>query len=111
MLEAAIIGTGRSTPGLFSMRRTMRRLRRFNLRWTLAFTRKPPGVERTRGVMYLDCSRKPGGFRAFRPQDAADYAWLKPNLARQRPRPAAARFLDSALNSAGRSAELGRWTS
>src|SRR5512135_994915 len=77
MLEAAIIGSGRSTPGWFSMRRRMRRLRRFNWRWTLAFTRKPPGVERTRGVKYLDCSRKPGGFRASRPQNASDYAWLR----------------------------------
>src|SRR4051794_3860002 len=77
MLEAAIIGSGRSTPGLFSRRRRMRRLRRFNWRWTLAFTRKPPGVEQTRDVKYLDCSRKPGGFRASRPQNTSDYAWLR----------------------------------
>src|SRR5512142_3277306 len=77
MLEAVIIGSGRSMPGLFSMRRKMRRLRRFNGRWTLAFTRKPPGVEQTRGVRYLDCSRKPGGFRASQPQNALDYAWLR----------------------------------
>src|SRR5512142_1415537 len=79
MLAAAIIGSGRSTPGLFSMRRRMRRLRRFNWRWTLAFTRKPPGVEQTRDVKYLDCSRKPGGFRASRPQNTSDYAWLRTN--------------------------------
>ena len=30
------------------------------------------------GVKYLDCSPKPGGFRAFRPQSASDYAWLRP---------------------------------
>ena len=33
-------------------------------RWTLAFTRKPPGGERPRVVRYLDYSLKPGGFRA-----------------------------------------------
>src|SRR3954452_4586097 len=77
MLEAVIIGSGRSTPGWFSIRRRMRRLRRFNCRWTLAFTRKPPGDEQASVVKYLDCSRKPGGFRASRPQNASDYAWLK----------------------------------
>ena len=71
----------RSTPGLFSMRRRIRRLRRFNWRWTLAFTRKPPGGERSRGVKYLDCSPKPGGFRAFRPRSASDYAWLRASRA------------------------------
>src|SRR5436305_14762275 len=81
MLEAAIIGWRRSTPGLFSMRRRILRLRRFNWRWTLAFTRKPPGGERTRGVKYLDCSPKPGGFRASRPRSASDYAWLRTNAA------------------------------
>src|SRR3954471_21212082 len=77
MLEAAIIGRWRSTPGWFSMRRRMRRLRRFNWRWRLAFTRKPPGGERSRGVIYLDCSPEPGGFRASRPRSDSDYAWLR----------------------------------
>src|SRR3954463_2111633 len=77
MLEAAIIGRGRSTPGLFSMRRRIRRLRRFNWRWTLAFTRGPPGGRTVEGVKYLDCSPEPGGFRAYRPRWASDYAWLR----------------------------------
>src|SRR6187402_458516 len=77
MLEAAIIGRWHSTPGWFSMRRRTLRLRRFNWRWRLAFTRKPPGGERSRGVIYLDCSPKPGGFRASRPRSASDYAWLR----------------------------------
>src|SRR5438270_11348854 len=77
MLEAAIIGWWRSTPGLFSIRRRMRLLRRFNWRWTLAFTRKPPGGERSRGVKYLDYSLKPGGFRVSGPRPASDYAWLR----------------------------------
>src|SRR5512135_712260 len=77
MLEAAIIGSRRSTPGLFTRRRRMRRLRRASRRWTLAFTRKPPGGERSRGVKYLDCPQKPGGFRASRPQHASNYAWLR----------------------------------
>src|SRR3954453_11223139 len=77
MLEAAIIGRCRSTPGLFSMRRRMRRLRRFNWRWTLAFTRKPPGGRTVEGVKYLDCSPKPGGFRASRFRSASDYTWLR----------------------------------
>src|SRR5712675_264291 len=77
MLEAVIIGTWRSTPGLFSMRRRILRLRRFNWRWTLAFTRKPPGGRTVEGVKYLDCSPKPGGFRAYRPRSASDYAWLR----------------------------------
>src|SRR4051794_31307272 len=77
MLEAANIGLARSTPGLFSIRRAIRLLRRFNWRWTLAFTRKPPGGERLRLVMYLDCSPEPGGFRAFLPRSASDYAWLR----------------------------------
>src|SRR5438270_5793494 len=76
MSEAAIIGRGRSTPGLFSMRRRILRWRRFHWRWRLAFTRKPPGGERLRGVKYLDCSPEPGGFRASRPQSASNYAWL-----------------------------------
>src|SRR4051812_24683040 len=79
MLEAAIIGRWRSTPGVFSMRRRIRLLRRFNWRWTLAFTRKPPGGERTRLVKYLDCSPEPGGFRASRPRSASDYAWFRVN--------------------------------
>src|SRR6516164_5434904 len=77
MSEAVIIGLSRSTPGLFMMRRRMRRLRWASWRWTLAFTRKPPGVEWSRGVMYLDCSGKPGGFRASQPQNTSDYAWLR----------------------------------
>src|SRR4051812_22264965 len=77
MLEAVIIGRGRSTPGLFSMRRRIRRLRRFSWRWTLAFTRKPPGAERTRHVKYPDCSPKPGGFRASQLRSAWGYAWLR----------------------------------
>src|SRR3954470_21188017 len=80
MLEAVIIGVDRSTPGLFSIRRRISRLRRFNWRWTLAFTRKPPGGERLRGVKYLDCSPEPGGFRASRPRSASDYAWLRTRL-------------------------------
>src|SRR5947208_17194105 len=80
MLEAAIIGSGRSIPGWFSMRRRIRLLRRFNWRWTLAFTRKPPGGERARGVKHLDCSLKPGGFRALGPQSAWGDAWLRTSL-------------------------------
>src|SRR3954447_13949221 len=81
MLEAAIIGRWRSKPGLFSMRRRIRRLRRFNWRWTLAFTRKPPGGRTVEGGKYLDCSPIPGGFRASRPRSASDYAWLRPRSA------------------------------
>ena len=33
--------------------------------------------ERLRVVKYLDCSPKPGGFRASRPRSASDYAWLR----------------------------------
>src|SRR5512147_2214804 len=77
MLEAVIIGSGRSTPGLFSSRRRILRWRRFNWRRTLAFTRKPPGGEQARVVKHLDCSRKPGGFRVPRPQHASNYAWLR----------------------------------
>src|SRR3954462_2423160 len=79
MLEAAIIGWWRSTPGLFSMRRRILRLRRFSWRWRLAFTRKPPGGRTVAGVKYLDCSPKPGGCRAYRPRSASDYAWLRAN--------------------------------
>src|SRR3954447_25535603 len=77
MLEAAIIGRGRSTPGLFSMRRRILRWRRFNWRWRLAFTRKPPGGERLRSVKYLDCSPEPGGFRASEPRSASNYACFR----------------------------------
>src|SRR5512135_2105062 len=77
MLEAVIIGSGRSTPGLFSSRRRILRWRRFSWRRTLAFTRKPPGGARARVVKHLDCSRKPGGFRVPRPQLASNYAWLR----------------------------------
>src|SRR4051794_14173442 len=77
MLEAAIIGRDRSTPGLFSMRRRIRRLRRFSWLWTLAFTRRPPGGERTRLVKYLDCSPKPGGFRVSQLRTDWGYAWLR----------------------------------
>src|SRR6185312_13039151 len=79
MLEAAIIGWWRSTPGLFSIRRRIRLLRRLNWRWTLAFTRKPLGGRTAEGVKYLDCSLKPGGFRASRLQLASDYAWFRSN--------------------------------
>src|SRR5262245_62771642 len=61
------------------MRRRILRLRRFNWRWRLAFTRKPPGGERTRVVKYLDCSLKPGGFRVCGPRSAWGYAWLRTN--------------------------------
>src|SRR5436305_6318765 len=59
------------------MRRRIRLLRRFNWRWTLAFTRKPPGGRTVEGVKYLDCSPKPGGFRVSRPRSVSDYAWLR----------------------------------
>src|SRR4051794_21175807 len=59
------------------MRRRIRRLRRFSWRWTLAFTRKPPGWRTVEGVKYLDCSLKPEGFRASRPRSASNYAWLR----------------------------------
>src|SRR5512135_111652 len=84
MLEAVIIGPGRSTPGLFSSRRRILRWRRFNWRRTLAFTRKPPGGERARVVKHLDCSRKPGGFRVPRPRHASNYAWLRLRLRHHR---------------------------
>src|SRR3954447_25397459 len=77
MLEAAIIGLWRSTAGLCSMRRAMLRLRRFNWRWTLAFTRKPPGGRIVEVVKYLNCSPKPGGFRVFGPRSASHYAWFE----------------------------------
>src|SRR3954447_24600685 len=77
MLEAVIIGLGCSTPGWFSIRRRILLLRRFNWRWTLAFTRKPPGGEWLRGVKYLDYSLKPRGFRASRPRSASNYAWIR----------------------------------
>src|SRR3954454_7081549 len=85
MLEAVIIGRGRSTPGLFSMRRRILRLRRFNWRWTVAFTRKPPGGRTVEGVKYLDCSPEPGGFRASRLRSASDYAWLRSSDGPRRP--------------------------
>src|SRR5437763_16445870 len=81
MSEAAIIGRWRSTPGLFWMRRRILRLRRFNWRWTLAFTRKPPGGRTVEGVKYLDCSPKPGGFRVSRSRSASNYAWLRTSAA------------------------------
>src|SRR6476659_10329344 len=77
MLEAVIIGWWRATPGLFSIRRRIRLLRRFSWRWTLAFTRKPPGGGRSKVVKYLDCSLKPGGFRASCARSALDHAWLR----------------------------------
>src|SRR3954470_77311 len=85
MLEAVIIGRGRSTPGLFSMRRRILRLRRFNWRWTLAFTRKPPGGRTVEGVKYLDCSPRPGGFRAYRLRSVSDYAWLRASMSGHAP--------------------------
>src|SRR4051812_18257250 len=81
MFEAVIIGSGRSTPGLLAMRRRIRRLRRFSRRWTLAFTRKPPGDEGARLVKYLDSSPKPGGFRVSWLRGAWDYAWLRTSAA------------------------------
>jgi len=67
---------GHSTPGWCSSRRRIRRLRRFSLRWRLAFTRKPPGSgEQSRCLTSLVHS-PPGGFRAFRPQRVWGYAWL-----------------------------------
>src|SRR5512135_115861 len=80
MWEAAIIGTGRSTPGRCPSRRRMRRWRRASRRWTRAFTRKPPGGAGSRGVNHLDCSLKPGGFRASGSQRAWGDAWLRVNL-------------------------------
>src|SRR3954471_5285334 len=77
MLEAAIMGSDRSTPGRFLIRRAILRLRRFNWRWRLAFTRRPPGWRMVEGVKYLDCSPEPGGFRVFRSRSASDYAWLR----------------------------------
>src|SRR4051794_16427263 len=77
MLEAVIIGSGRSTPGRFSMRRRILRLRRFNWRRTLAFTRKTSWVGTIGRVKSLDCSPKPGGFRASAPQSAWGDAWLR----------------------------------
>src|SRR4051794_37805854 len=91
MLEAAIIGRWRSTPGLFWIRRRILLLRRFNWRWTVAFTRKPPGGEWLRGVKYLDYSLKPGGFRASRPRSASNYAWIRPNSLHAPPTGRAAR--------------------
>jgi hypothetical protein len=66
MLVAASIGWWRSTPGWFSSRRRVRRLRRFNRRWRLAFTRRPPACERLGIVKYLDCSQKPEGVSSLR---------------------------------------------
>src|SRR3954454_12300240 len=81
MLEAADIGSGRSTPGLFPSRRRIRRLRRLSRRWRLAFTRKPPGGEWARLVKHLDCSPKPGGFRVSPAQRAWGYAWFRSSRA------------------------------
>src|SRR5512135_1048972 len=96
MLAAVIIGSGRSTPGWFSSRRRILRLRRASWRWTLAFTRKPPGGEQARIVKYLDCSRKPGGFRVSGLQRAWGYAWLRdspqPNVMRRLPGTSPLRF-------------------
>src|SRR5512135_2692761 len=83
MSEAVIIGSGRSTPGWCSSRRRILRLRRASWRRTLAFTRKPPGCGRLRGMKYPDCPQKPGGFRASRPQHASNYAWLRANQVRR----------------------------
>src|SRR5947209_10537794 len=66
------------------MRRRIRRLRRFNWRWTLAFTRRPPGGRTVEGVKYLDCSPEPGGFRASRLRSASDYAWFRSSHAQGR---------------------------
>src|SRR5438309_11164997 len=64
------------------MRRRIRRLRRFNWRWTLAFTRKPPGWQTAEGVKYLNCSPKPGGFRVSGVESASNYAWLRSSAMR-----------------------------
>src|SRR5512135_1946887 len=80
MLAAASIGSGLSTPGWCSSRRRIRRLRRASWRWTLAFTRKPPGGEPARVVNHLDCSLKPGGFRVSLLQRFWGYAWLRPRF-------------------------------
>src|SRR5512135_1712979 len=77
MLAAASIGSGLSTPGWCSSRRRIRRLSRASWRWTLAFTRKPPGGEPARVVNHLDCSLKPGGFRVSLLQRVWGYAWLR----------------------------------
>src|SRR3954462_13502009 len=82
MGAAVIMGRSRSTPGWGRSRRRIRRLRRWAWRWRLAFTRKPPGGERLRVVSYLDCSQKPGGFRAFGPQQAWGYAWFWSSVGR-----------------------------
>jgi hypothetical protein len=58
MLEAAIIGWGRSMPGWISMRGRILCLRRFNCRWTLAFTRKPPGAERAKDTPRISIDAK-----------------------------------------------------
>src|SRR5512135_1781518 len=79
MLVAVIIGSGRSTPGWCSSRRRIFRLRRASCRRRLAFTRKPPGEERSRLVKHLDCSPKPGGFRVSQSQWVLGYAWLRTN--------------------------------
>src|SRR4028119_2191840 len=66
------------------MRRAILRLRRFNWRWTLAFTRKPPGGEWLRGVKYLNYPPNPGGFRASWPRSDSHYAWLRSSTRRQK---------------------------
>src|SRR5438105_7991383 len=43
---------------------------------------KTSWVERLRCVKYLDCSPKPGGFRAFYAQSVSDYAWLRASAIR-----------------------------
>src|SRR3954447_4283843 len=80
MLEAVIIGSGGSTPGRVSMRTRSRGLRRVNWRRTLAFTRKTSWVGTIGRVKSLDCSPKPGGFRASAPQSAWGDAWLRVRL-------------------------------
>src|SRR3954454_20010255 len=77
MLAAASIGSEGWTPGSGFNRRRIRRLRRVSLRWTLAFTRKPPVGEESRGVNHLNCPLKPGGFRVSWPQRTWDYAWVR----------------------------------
>src|SRR4028118_2353423 len=80
------------------MRRAILRLRRFNWRWTLALTRKPPGGEWLRGVKYLNYPPNPEGFRASWPPSDSHYAWLR---TRQGAYAKALSSLDQALEALG----------
>jgi hypothetical protein len=63
----------RPTPGSCLMRWRILRLLQLTRRRTLAFTRSPPGGERSRGVRHLDDSPEPWVSR-FRPRLASDSA-------------------------------------